>query len=340
MASEEPDYERMAGERESSLNLICKKSIVGSSASGDEAGEHQQLVTRLRSLHDGCSLISAFAHEYDYSPDVRANGFRSFVQLVTIYLNNLSLLLPNGQPVAKKDAVLLSEYLSLTPVLLKQLDIMWRVRAKDEDGPHDRTIITDLDIEIMESLLSFTVEDVKPFFSRVGPFYLRSDIVASSRAMSTMFCIAFSPRRKLHRLLFSRERRAQYQSEVAFNQNIKTMRKTIAKLDKFPFKQMMWLAVARERSTRSQYVDVPKLREWNIVVPDCESVARMERQSPSKEHEKEEETKEKAFEKTVKCLIIRKGSGNESPNDSLIFHAHGEYMYPMNESTRDDKNSL
>ena len=301
----DPDFDKMDIDRESHLSMISKK-----------CAENEQLVQHLQDLHAGCIEISAFASEYDYNAETRANGFRCFLQMICFYFANMAALMPNGEPTAKNDSKLLREYKSLAPVFMKQLEILRLVRAKDANGPHDRAIITDHDIEIIEKLLQFDATDIKPFYSRVGPFYLRSDLQAVSQKMSRVFSIAFAPPGKMVKIMFSRSKRADYQTKISLNQNLHTMRRTIEKLKQFPFKQVLRVLATKDNDTSSQYVCIPKQSEWKITLPDVLSKARIERSIPS-------ETQANNSDTGVTCLIIRKGTTRTSPNSSLIFHVPG-----------------
>lgn len=108
-------------------------------ASGvDRLDQFEQLMLNLEQLYRGCQEILTFAHEYDYDPADPANGFRSFVKIITIYFSKLDTIYRviaecnlNGKDVPPKFVKQLPDYMAVSVPFLVQLSILKLVRAKD-----------------------------------------------------------------------------------------------------------------------------------------------------------------------------------------------------------------
>lgn len=100
--------------------------------------QYEQLLSNLEQLYVGCREILTFAHEYDFDPSDPANGFRSFVKIITIYFTKLDTMYRvisecslNGKMVPPKFVKQLPDYMAVSVPFLVQLSILKLVRAKD-----------------------------------------------------------------------------------------------------------------------------------------------------------------------------------------------------------------
>lgn len=100
--------------------------------------QYEQLLSNLQQLYLGCQEILTFAHEYDYDSSDPANGFRSFVKIITIYFTKLDTMYRvisecnlNGKIVPPKFVKQLPDYMAVSVPFLVQLSILKLVRAKD-----------------------------------------------------------------------------------------------------------------------------------------------------------------------------------------------------------------
>lgn len=104
----------------------------------DRLDQYEQLLSNLEQLYKGCQEILTFAHEYDYDPADPANGFRSFVKIITIYFSKLDTIYRviaecnlNSKDVPPKFVKQLPDYMAVSVPFLVQLSILKLVRAKD-----------------------------------------------------------------------------------------------------------------------------------------------------------------------------------------------------------------
>lgn len=165
-------------------------------------------VNRLILLVEAAADFSAFAHEYDYSSSVPANGFRSFVKILTLYIQNLSLTMdPSAEKNPKRRSRSFSDYLHLLPFLTKQVELMRMIRRKDLEmncnQMADDTSVTEVGInqtemEILLRLLEVEDSDVMPLFSSVRNFWLTPD---TRRIMDIFLNHILAKTMSLHQIL-------------------------------------------------------------------------------------------------------------------------------------------
>lgn len=170
-----------------------------------------EAVKQLNSLVQVAEDFSAFAHEYDYSCAVPANGFRSFVKILTSYFQNMVLAMDSSVDKSpKRRSRLLSDYVDLLPFLTKQVELMRMIRCKDlevnrnqvPDGTSitacKETGINQTEMEILLRLLEVEESDVIPLFSSARNFWLTPD---TRRIMDIFLNHILAKTMSLHQIL-------------------------------------------------------------------------------------------------------------------------------------------
>ena len=149
---------------------------------------HDDLLAKVTNLDNGCKEIESYFSEYDYDVHTPANGFRSYVRIVNTFMSRIAFLLqqePDGE-----NTGLLQEYETVASTLIKVLDMMKIVREKGLSPDH--THIMDQDIRLFTHAFNITEQDIEPFFSEAGPFWIRTSFVPQFQKVK-MFIAMLSP---------------------------------------------------------------------------------------------------------------------------------------------------
>ena len=110
-----------------------------------EGKSKDDFLKRLQDLQSTCRLMSQFFHEYDFQ-GVSHNGFRSFVKLVMMYLDNVEKLLNDQASVrfttsssTRKTNRALKEYEAASHLLIHQIKVLMMIRDRDVKGTSNET---------------------------------------------------------------------------------------------------------------------------------------------------------------------------------------------------------
>ena len=176
---------------------------------------NEQVQKQLTQVFLDCCEIHSYAHEYDYSPSVKYNGFRSFFKMVSDYLDQLSLLvrlLKSGIATKKEKKLVtrINKYINFLPLLAHQLHSLKLIRKqkflKDEEDNDsnkkdeypkevkeieklDKTI--PLELEILFHQMKLTEKEMEPFFDYTTyGFWLPKSVVNTFKSTNA-FTISF-----------------------------------------------------------------------------------------------------------------------------------------------------
>jgi acetyl esterase/lipase len=277
----------------------------------------QGQVNQLIQLSDEVKLVEGFAHEYDFYPGVKANGFRSWVKIVDSYFGTLLAL--------KDNAFLSGQLHQMIPGLLRQSAIMNLVREKKNFD--DRTSFTEADLKILKACLAFPDEEIKPFFGPLEMFFLNPAISGMYRKLLSLPMIP----------LLTMEEKLKFFSDAPDNWTVsrdfkvkrwsapslldvsesRAMKDLGVKFAMMLFKDMIPPAPGIEKKE----IKLSLLTYWKIDDPGAIMSAK-----PQKYPVKILDKRESARQNVVDAVYINP-IGNDgklkSQDDSLIIHCHG-----------------
>lgn len=256
-------------------------------------------IKRLHHLHDVCSEIETFYHEYDFR-DVPCNGFRSFVKVVNLFLSALAEAC--GQPLRNQD--LITDFSSVSELLCLNGDAAILIRKKGHRFPLQ---CTDLDCEILTKFTLIEPRHLEPIYGRIGPFFLLPEIQKQTIQTLTAVHLMIAPALEKAYMLFSPKYRYKYQATHALTAAMDYLN-SMRKMDQFPI-NLILRTLIRPVGCSARYVSVPRHHnEWNIRIPDLKSPAVIER------------THDHVEKPPLDCLLILPKSGPENRSKSLIIH--------------------
>lgn len=273
------------------------------------------LLTRLTQLLEGCRELEEFAAEYDYSPEVPGNGFRSFISICSILVRNISQVVEGK---CEKSKRLIKDYGTMTNTLIKILDLLRIVRTKGTE--FDASLISETDILITTKAFMLSESDIAPVYDSgsCGPFWLsdfsRSDAMLKSLALNFLASGTIDRTK----MLLSKSSARGIMSHNAFALTLEQIKKPVAYLDMFPMN--LALKVLPYRSgVHSKSVLVQRSSPFLIRAAG----------SRSDIHETEIiiDSSAKREGSSIRCLLLTSSSSSshsKGSNDScLMFHVHG-----------------
>jgi acetyl esterase/lipase len=254
---------------------------------------------RLLHLHDVCSQIETFYHEYDFR-DVPCNGFRTFVKVTGFFLSGL--VEACGQPLKNQD--LINDYSAVSEMMVLNADAALIIRKKGHNYPLQ---CTDLDSQALAKFTQIEARHLEPLYGKIGPFYLLPEIQNKTLETLTAVHIMTAPILEKAYMLFSPKYRHKRQAAHAMSANLDYLH-SMRKMDLFPVNLIM-KAMIRPINCTAHYVSVPRHHnEWAIRIPDVKSPAVIER------------IREQEDKPPLDCLLVQPKSGPQNKSKSLIIH--------------------
>ena len=260
---------------------------------GDET-----FISFITQLEAGCNEIEAYFAEYDYDDKTPANGFRSFVKAVDKCFENVAIL--TIQVSNKKNRKLLKEYEAVVSTLVKSLELARLVRQKGKNA--DNTEISALDCDILLTAFKTSETDVRPFYSHVGPFWLRESFIPGSRKQKRMIAtLSQTSIRKKLKVMSSKKYALKVMTRNVVNMSTATL-KRVTNLHQFPTNILLRLMKKPVGVTVRRNVLIERNNDWVIEVIDSSAHAKI-RQNPQEENER-------GAVKSVPCLVIQPTTGD------------------------------
>ena len=270
-------------------------------------------VKQLTKLDQDVKEVESFAHEYDFFPEIKGNGFRTFVKIIDSYFGSLIAL--------KDNAFMFGQLQEMIPALVRQADIMKLARAKKYD---DRTSFTDADDKIVQKSLSFPIEEIKPFYGPLEGFYLPPTLAAMYANFMALPVVAMLDMEQKVKL-FSDDadnwtvmRDCKVQSWGSVNLEQKKQFSGMAfRFANMLLKDMLPKMPGIERKEFS----IPSLTEWRIENPGL-IMAEQPQKYPVKIHDDRKKSDKNPVE-VVYITPVDKDGKVSTKDESIIIHYHG-----------------
>lgn len=254
--------------------------------------DNAQVQSQLDQLYTGCLEIYNYAHEYDYSPSLKFNGFRTFLKVVFIYFDQIALyarIIRSQLAMVQQKQIVhnLNKFIDALPLWLHQLTSLKLIRRQKFVKP-DATQIDcpetlPLELEILKHHMNLSESDVEPFFdSPVFGFWLPNSVRRLMVNLEKLFSLVLFPSYQGLPALCSRKKLAALQANRCINDSAheaKIVKKltinfgkiicpeSIYKVDKFFFtqRQTKW-TIDTESKLVVQSVDEAKKPKIRLVI--------------------------------------------------------------------------
>ncbi|KAI1296614.1 Hormone-sensitive lipase [Halotydeus destructor] len=294
---------------------VCSKN---SSASFEQLtklfeSKDDDFVVELTRLHENCCKIRGFYSEYDYTPSVTGNGFRSLVKLVSVYMKNMVTLFNTS--IDKRTIVSLQNHKDICPSLNVLLEIALDVRSRD----HDLTTIDHPQSQAtLDQSLAMKSSFALPFLAHdVANFWLDTSM---RRAINQMFIPIIAIKNgPLLKVLTNEQFKNEVVVKYMYNASWQEIRATWAagegKLNNLAVK----LQFGNKPKIRLE-VDIPRQNNYVINEGQIENGGHL---IPF------------AQLKGVRCLLLTDQNLGVAPNDTLIIHIHGGGFISLHPETHE-----
>ena len=309
-------------------NFNTIKSVFSETSSKLNQEQVQKQLTQV--FLDSCEIHS-FAHEYDFSPSVKYNGFRTFFKIISEYLDQLSLLvrlLKSGIAAKKQKKLVnrINKYVSVLPLLAHQLHSLKLVRkqkfVKDEEEDSDSNKKDEypkevkeverldktvpLELEILFHQMKLTEKDMEPFFEdTLYGFWLPNSIRTIFKA-TTAFTISFIfyPWYKGIFSYFSKKKIATLSADRAINSSAAEVKKEQQFLN--------WIISSKPPpdATVSEFIIPPERKQHRFFIDKKSLLFEHYLNSPCRHGRIE----------PIRLVIVKPKCRR---NDNVIFHIHG-----------------
>lgn len=281
-------------------------------------GRNDAFLSQLQELQKECSEMSRFCHEYDFN-DVPHNGFRSFLEFMKIYLDEIERLVQeeNSTTMTKKGRRMLTEYQACMRLLKRQVKILKMIRSKDcskeensnEISEIEKNDLSALSYEILDELLKFEPNDLIPFHMNcIRNFWLKPH----SRKMMNMFqdrlVTKLVPLHQVLPMLLDAEFKRKTAINFYLNAYVDEQRKVWCMIEDGLARTINAIKNFGS-SVRVNWIGVP--RQSSVLITPSGQVS----------FDAESETNN-VRSYSIPSMVVSSGT-NPSNEDRLIFHCHG-----------------
>lgn len=136
---------------------------------------------QLTTLYDSSISIYSFVNEYDYSPEIRYNGFRSFLKMTKSYFNSLITLLPEvliSSSQSKLNSEPIKSFILFINLLLHQVQALHLISKlkqtnSTDEITNDKDDTLAVELQILSHQMKLGEKEIEPFYMpTVAGFWL------------------------------------------------------------------------------------------------------------------------------------------------------------------------
>jgi acetyl esterase/lipase len=268
--------------------------------------DNQELLDKLKILDDKCQEIELFQHEYDYSVDHPANGFRSLTKAISMYFEKLN-------EAAKKNDLShhQRDYATITDTLFKCVKLASYVREKGVG--FDPAIFSEIDKAFYTELFDMEPQYMKPLMGQISFFHVKPGLEPFVRRLLFLLSAANATMWNKVKMFMSSSFAASSMARFAVcpdMEKVKAMTPTGINM-----MGVKMISCWDQRGTDSHRLNLESRNEWTLKVSSDSDPTRLEKES-------------NRTVMTSSLLISPRNMDKE--NNKIIFYMHGGAFISVN----------